>query len=572
MANTSPLQITQRSAPLSTIQTLSQQGLHPLLARLFATRGIREGVETELSLKHLPSPEQLLGAQEAAVLLADAIEAEARILIVADYDCDGATACAVGVRGLRMMGADVAYFVPNRFETGYGLTPAVVDLAMAFAPEVLVTVDNGIASVEGVAAAREAGLTTLITDHHLPGNTLPDADVIVNPNQPGCPFPSKNLAGVGVIFYVLMALRAELRERGYFVDKAEPPIADLLDLVALGTVADVVKLDRINRILVQQGVARMRAGKMQAGLRGLFAVAGREYPTASGFDLGFALGPRLNAAGRLADMGLGIECLITDDAAHGLEIAKQLDTLNRERRSIEADMQSEALTMLENLNIADAPGLALYVPEWHEGVIGIVAGRLKEKFHRPVIAFAQGKPGELKGSGRSIPGIHLRDVLDLVTKRAPDVIIRFGGHAMAAGLTIVAERFDEFCATFHAVLEETTDPALLTRTLETDGSLESGYTSLDTAKLLESQIWGQGFPAPLFVDEFQVEQQRLLKDKHLKLRLQRGTARFEAIYFNFTDGELLEVPPRVRCAYRLGVNTYNGVSSVQLMLEHLESV
>lgn len=559
-----------RQAPFNAIQRLTEAGIHPLLARLYAGRGLRDPQDAELTLKHLPPPSALRGAQQAGELLADAIEAGARILVVADYDCDGATACAVAIRGLKAMGAEVLYFVPNRFETGYGLTPAVVELAAAYAPDVLVTVDNGIASVDGVEAATAAGMATLITDHHLPGNELPAADVIVNPNQPGCTFPSRHLAGVGVIFYVLLALRSELRQRGHFdpdAGRPEPNLASLLDLVALGTVADVVKLDHINRILVNQGLARMRAGQMQSGLRALFAAASRDFTQAATFDLGFALAPRLNAAGRLADMGLGIECLITDDGVRALQIAQELDGLNRERRAIEADMQANALDQLASLADSDAVGIALFHPEWHQGVIGIVAGRIKERCHRPVIAFARGNPGELKGSGRSIPGVHLRDALDLITKQAPDLILKFGGHAMAAGLTIHEARLDEFTRLFDEVVRRMADSAILTRSLETDGSLETGYASLETARLLDGQVWGQGFQAPLFVDEFVVDQQRILKDKHLKLRLLRGSQRFDAVFFNHAD----TAPSRIRAAYRLGVNTYQGISNVQLLLEHLES-
>ena len=430
----------------------------------------------------------------------------------------------------------------------------------------LITVDNGIASVEGVAAAQAMGMTTVITDHHLPGDTLPAADVIVNPNQPGCTFPSKALAGVGVMFYTLLALRAELRQRGAFADGKGPNLATLLDLVALGTVADVVPLDRNNRILVSQGLARMRAGQMCPGIRALFSAAGREPARASTFDMGFGLGPRLNAAGRLADMHLGIECLITDDMAHALNIAQELDRLNRERRSIEADMQADALAALDRFDPGEQASICLFEPEWHQGVIGIVAGRIKERFHRPVIAFAAGDEGQLKGSGRSIPGLHLRDALDLVSKQAPDLILKFGGHAMAAGLTIGEADLARFSAIFEAVVTALINPADLTRRIETDGALESGYMTLDMARAIEQAIWGQGFPVPVFNDVFTVENQRLLKDRHLKLALRKGSARFEAIFFNHAD----PAPATVHAAYRLSVNEYNGVSRVQLMLEHLE--
>ncbi len=511
-------------------------------------------------------PLLLKGAGDAATLLADAIAAGRQLLIVADYDCDGATACAVGVRALRAFGAKVSYLVPNRFDYGYGLTPEVVRLAAAQKPDVIITVDNGIASVEGVAEAKRLGIATLVTDHHLPGDALPDAACIVNPNQPGCGFPSKSIAGVGVMFYVMLALRAELRKRGAFAVGSEPNLAALLDLVALGTVADVVKLDRNNRILVAQGLARIRQGKMQPGLRALFRVAGREAERASTFDLGFALGPRLNAAGRLADMALGIECLVTDDLGRALNIAQQLDQLNRERRSIESEMQDQALLLLEGIEAAERASLTLYDPAWHQGVIGILASRVKDKLHRPVIAFARGNDGELKGSGRSIRGLHLRDALDLVSKQESGLLLRFGGHAAAAGLTLREESLARFEALFEQTVRDLIDPADLTRMIETDGPLEAGRMSLESARLLEGEIWGQGFPAPVFSDDFDVDSQRILKDRHLKLTLRKGAARFDAIRFNFAEG----APDKVRAAYRLAVNEFNGTSNVQLVLEHLE--
>ena len=558
--------IVTRRTPHAAQQRLEYEGVHPLLARLYAARGIGRAEELDTSLAALLDPAQLKGAAEAATLLADAIAAKRRLLIVADYDCDGATACAVGVRALSAFGADVSYLVPNRFDYGYGLTPEVVRLAAERKPDIIITVDNGIASVEGVAEAKRLGIGTLITDHHLPGDELPAADCIVNPNQPGCGFPSKSIAGVGVMFYVMLALRAELRKRGAFSVSAEPNLAALLDLVALGTVADVVKLDRNNRILVAQGLARLRQGKMQPGLRALFRVAGRESDRASTFDLGFALGPRLNAAGRLSDMSLGIECLITDDLGRALNIAQQLDQLNRERRVIETDMQEQAQAFLATIDATERASLSLYDPAWHQGVIGILASRVKDKLHRPVIAFARGNEGELKGSGRSIAGLHLRDALDLVSKRAPGLLLRFGGHAAAAGLTLREADLGRFEALFEETVRGLVGPAELTRTIETDGALEAGWMSLESARMLEGEIWGQGFPAPLFSDEFAVEKQRILKDRHLKLTLRKGAARFEAIQFNFADS----VPADVRAAYRLAVNEFNGMASVQLVLEHIE--
>ncbi len=559
--------IVSRSVPTRAALTLEQAGVHPLLARLYAARGLRSHGELDTRLSALLPPDSLTNADAAARLLADAIADKRRILIVADYDCDGATACAVGLRALRQFGATVDYLVPNRFDTGYGLSPEVVRLAAARKPDLIVTVDNGIASVEGVAEARRLGIATLITDHHLPGPELPAAEVIVNPNQPGCTFPSKAMAGVGVMFYVMLALRAELRRRGAFDGQTEPNLGDLLDLVALGTVADVVPLDRNNRVLVAQGLARIREGRMQPGLRALLAIGSRDYAHAGTFDLGFVVGPRINAAGRLADMAIGIEALITDDLARALNIASQLDGINRERRVIEADMREAAGILLEGLDAENRASLTLFDPDWHQGVVGILAGRVKEQLHRPTFAFARGNDGLVKGSGRSIPGLHLRDALDLVAKHHPHLLKRFGGHAAAAGVTMDEHDLVEFEQAFEEVARSLISPADLTHTLETDGALEAGYRSLDTARLLRSEIWGQGLPAPLFADIFEVENQRLLKDKHLKLMLRLGGASFAAIRFNCTD----PAAARIRAVYKLDVNDWNGISTLQLLVEHFES-
>ncbi|MBS1228402.1 MAG: recJ [Proteobacteria bacterium] len=570
-------QLKARSVPPRIEWQLAQQGLHPLLARLYAARGIKTRSELDYELKSLLPPALLTHADDAAVLLADAIEAQARILIVADYDCDGATACAVGIRALRAMagesyansGAAIDYLVPNRFTYGYGLSPQIVDLAATMTPDLIVTVDNGIASIEGVARATELGIAVLITDHHLPAETLPAADCIVNPNQPGCDFPSKCIAGVGVMFYVMLALRAELRSRGWFGEGVkEPNLGALLDLVALGTVADVVALDRNNRILVNQGLKRMREGKLTPGIAAIFRAAGRDPAKATSVDLGFIVGPRLNAAGRLADMSLGIEGLITDDPTRALAIAQQLDALNRERKDIESGMQDQALILLETLETSDGAGVALFDPDWHQGVIGILASRIKEKLHRPVFAFARGENGEIKGSGRSIAGLHLKDALDLIAKRAPGLLLRFGGHAMAAGATLLESDFERFSELFAGIVDELLSPADRTRTLETDGRLEAAYVSIKTVQLLENEVWGQGFPAPIFEDEFVVENQRILKEKHLKLRLRKGEQRLEAIQFNFSESP----GATIRAAYRLTINDYNGVQTPQLMIEHLETV
>ena len=566
---------TLKTRPVSPRQQwqLEQQGVPALLSRIYAARGVQAKDELDYALKSLLPPAQLTHTTDAASLLADALEAQARILIVADYDCDGATACAVGIRALRAMagvpGCEIGYLVPNRFTQGYGLTPEIVDLAAAQHPDLLITVDSGIADVDGVARARELGMATLITDHHMPGDALPDADCIVNPNQPGCDFPSKSMAGVGVMFYVMLALRAELRTRGWFANNgiAEPQLATLLDLVALGTVADVVKLDRNNRILVSQGLKRIREGKSCPGLRALFRAAGRDPARAGSLDLGFMIGPRLNAAGRLADMSLGIEALISDDEARAFNIAQQLDALNRERKEIEAGMQAQALCHLDTIEPGENAAIALFDAEWHQGVIGILASRIKEKRHRPVFVFARSEGGELRGSGRSIPGLHLRDALDLMSKRDPGLLKRFGGHAMAAGATIDEAAFPRFAESFAQVARERLSPADLTHTLETDGSLDEGQFSILTARMLENEVWGQGFPPPLFADDFIVENQRILKEKHLKLRLRRGALRIDAIQFNCNTAP----GTTIRAAYRLAINEYNGVQSPQLMIEHFEN-
>jgi len=515
-------------------------------------------------------PARLTQVDVAAAALADAIKARRRILVIADYDCDGATACAVALRALRAMGAVVDFLVPNRFKTGYGLSPAVVELALAHPagrPDVLLTVDNGIASVDGVEAANAAGLDVIVTDHHLPGSTLPRALALVNPNQPGCAFPSKHLAGVGVIFYQMLALRAELRRRGVYAADGGPRLDALADLVALGTVADVVKLDANNRLLVTQGLQKMRGGQMQPGVRALFAVAGREPREANAFDLGFALGPRINAAGRLADMSVGIHCLTTDDEALALQLARELDAMNRERRSLETDMREQALAHVETLPHIGA-GVCVYHPDWHQGVVGLVASRLKETYWRPTLAFARADDGELRGSGRSIPDVHLRDVLDLVSKRAPDMILKFGGHAMAAGLTLRAAAYEPFTAVFDQAVQTLSGKQSFEPVIETDGSLERPYTTAEVALLLQQQVWGAGFPAPVFRDVFTVRRQHLLKDKHLKLRLERDRQSFDAIWFNRAES----LPERIEAAYRLERNVWNGTVSVQLMLEYAQQV
>jgi len=558
--------IVRRTVPTAA-QALAAAGMPDVLARIYAARGITAMAELDHGFAALPSPDRMKGIDAAAVRLVRAIRAKEKIVIVADYDADGATACAVGLRGLRAMGADIDFIVPNRFEFGYGLTPEIVALAAKMEPRLLVTVDNGIASVEGVAAAAARGLDVLVTDHHLPGDTLPAPAIIVNPNQPGCTFPSKHIAGVGVMFYVLLATRSLLRSQGAFAGKDEPNLAELTDLVALGTVADVVRLDQVNRIFVAQGLARIRAGRAQPGVAALFAVAGRDARRATAFDLGFVAGPRLNAAGRLADMSLGIRCLLATTGAEATALAGELDRLNRERRDVEASMQEEALADLRTVDdaaVADSFTVCLYREEWHQGVVGIVASRLKDKFHRPAIVFARGNAGELKGSGRSIEGFHLRDALDLVSKRDPALISRFGGHAFAAGLTIGKSGLPAFVAAFEQVARDWLTPSQLHRTHESDGTLEVGQLTLELAAQLREQVWGQGMPAPAFDDTFDVRETRIVGGKHSRIVLSRGKERFEAILFNYAD----PLPARIRATFRPEVNEWQGNASLQLAIEH----
>jgi single-stranded-DNA-specific exonuclease len=558
--------IVTRAVDRKAAARLVAAGLPPFMARIYAARGITDRTQLAPELSRLIPPERLLNVETMAALLADAIAARKRLLIVADYDADGATACAVGLRALRQFGAEVDYLVPNRFEYGYGLTPEIVQLAAAQKkPDVLITVDNGIASIDGVAEANRLGMKVLVTDHHLPGDALPEAWCIINPNQPGCAFPSKSLAGVGVMFYLMLALRTELRRRGAFGDRPEPNLAALLDLVALGTVADVVKLDDNNRLLVQQGLQRMRAGRAQPGIAALFSAAGRDLRRAGAYDLGFVAGPRLNAAGRLTDMSLGIECLVTDDPVRAIDIARQLDQLNRQRRDIEAGMQESALATLDDVE----PGytLSLFDAQWHQGVIGILASRLRERFHRPTFAFAAAGNGELKGSGRSIPALHLRDALDLVSKRHPQLILRFGGHAAAAGLSLRENAFGDFRDAFETTARELLTPADLEREWITDGELPPEEMTLDNAIALADAVWGQGFPEPRFHDRFEVAAQRVVGERHLKLRLRRGAQLIDAMLFGHAE----PLPDRILATYRLSANHYNGAVTLQLLLEHWQA-
>ncbi len=576
------VQFTERSYSKSKADVLEQSGVHSVLSRLFAARGIQNPDELVLELKHLIPPSQLTHCEEAAKYLANAIEAGKKLLIVADYDCDGATACAVGMKGLKALGApwniQIDYFVPNRFTLGYGLTPEVVELAAARSqrPDILITVDNGIASLAGVAKANELGMEVLVTDHHLPADQLPQAAWIVNPNQPNCQFPSKALAGVGVMFYLLIALRAELRNRGVFTAENQPRLENLLDLVALGTVADVASLDRNNRVLVASGIKRIKQGQMQAGIRALYLAAGKDPQRASTFDLGFTLGPRLNAAGRLADMSLGIQCLLAESNDEALRLAHELDRMNRERRNIEAGMQETALASLVDIQIGEQATLCLYEESWHQGVIGILASRLKEKFHRPTLIFAPGEEAGLpvlKGSGRSIQGFHLRDALDLVSKKHPDLILKFGGHAMAAGLTIHRDSLKSFQTCFEEIAQSLLTEEILQRQLVHDGSLNPDEIEPELGLLLANEVWGQGFPAPVFVGEFEVLNQTLIQDKHLRLQLKAiqsdGSGHpktLNGIWFSRN----IPLPNPARLAYRLVTDHYQGVARAQLHIEALD--
>ena len=560
------MDIVRRPVPAAAA-ALAAAGVPPVLARVYAARGVRHPEDLDTGLATLPSFESLKGAAAAAARLADAIAGGERIVIVADYDADGATACAVGVRGLAAMGANVDFVVPNRFEYGYGLTPEIAAQALERGPRVLVTVDNGIASHEGVGVAMRAGVDVLVTDHHLPGATLPPTPWIVDPNQPGCGFPSRHLAGVGVMFYVLLALRAELRRRGRFGAASGPPLADLLDLVALGTVADVVPLDRLNRALVAQGLARIRAGRAHPGVAALFTAAGRDTGRATSYDLGFVAGPRLNAAGRLADMSVGIRCLLADTAVAAAPLATLLDRYNRERREIEGDMQEAALAAVESVGgVGDACSLTLYGENWHQGVVGIVASRLKDRFHRPTVVFARGAGGELKGSGRSIAGLHLRDALDLVDKRAPGLIARFGGHAFAAGLSIAEAGLPRFRVLFEDVARESLTPAQLARVVETDGELDPGELDLDLARAARDAVWGQGFDPPLFDGVFDVVDQRIVGARHSRLVLEHAGAAGRAVRAAMLFGHAEALPPRIRAAYRPEVNAWNGGETLQLVI------
>ncbi len=547
---------------------LALSGFLPPIARALAARGIQVPSDLEQEWAGMLPPAMLEGTREAAERLALARERHQAVTIVADYDCDGATACAVGIRGLRMLGITANYFVPDRVLHGYGLTPNVVDIVAARNPKpnLIVTVDNGISSAAAVDRARELGIDVIITDHHLPGAELPRAQAIVNPNLTGSTFPSKNLAGVGVIYYVLLALRSLLRERGVFDAKTQPRLDALVDFVALGTVADVVKLDKNNRILVSQGIRRIRGGRTHAGLEALFAIAGRDIRTAGVRDFGFAVAPRINAAGRLGTMENGIECLLSDDPAAALDFAESLNSINTERRELESEMQQLAEAALANIDLDHHATFTIFNPSFNEGVVGLVAARLKERIHRPVIAFAPTENGELKGSGRSIPGIHLRDALDLTAKALPGGVLRFGGPAMAAGLSIKPEGFKDVQAAFEEVIRSRCDASVFERVVLTDGGLAPDEITEALCQEIDEQIWGQGFEAPLFANEVHVLSQTLLKGTHLKMMLELGGSRFDAIFFRRKE----PLASLTRIAYRPSVNEFRGRRTVQLVVEAAE--
>lgn len=559
--------------------------IHPVLKRIYAARDIKTADDLNYSLQMLLPFEDLSNIQEAVALLADAIKNNKRILIVADFDADGATSCVVGLQGLRQMGAtDVVYVVPNRFQFGYGLSPEIVEVAAKMQPDLLVTVDNGISSVEGVQLARDKGIDVLVTDHHLPGEQLPNANAIVNPNQVGDKFPSKMLAGVGVMFYILVALRAHFREQNWFHEQniEEPNLAELLDLVALGTVADVVPLDRNNRLLVSQGLARIRSGKCRPGIKALLLAANRTLERVTAQDMGFAVGPRLNAAGRLSDMSLGIECLLSDDEMQARNMAVRLDELNKERREIQDEMQEQALIDITELDLDEAEmplGICLFNEDWHQGVVGILASKIKDKLHRPVIAFAKDKDGFIKGSARSISCVHIRDVLDTIAGQHPGLIDKFGGHAMAAGMTIKELDFEAFKQAFDQELRRFVTAEDLNGSLYSDGELTPDEITFELANVIqEAGPWGQGFPEPQFDGEFELVESRIVGEKHLKLQLRAQSQSggqgkiIDAIAFNFTGKAWSTKPERVHTVYRLGINEFRGRRQLQLTIENIESV
>ncbi len=574
-----PVNITRR---VSLNDVSFPEGIHPVLQRIYAARNIKSESELDYSLQGLLPFDSLLGIEQAVNLLVNALQQNKKLLIVADFDADGATSCVVAMRGLKQMGFhNIQYLVPNRFEFGYGLSPEIVEVATDMKPDVIITVDNGISSMEGVALARSRNIEVLITDHHLAGSTLPAANAIVNPNQPGDSFASKNLAGVGVMFYILIALRSTLREQNWFAQNniAEPNLAELLDLVALGTVADVVPLDHNNRILVAQGLARIRSGKCCPGIRELLQTANRNLRNTTAQDLSFVVAPRLNAAGRLTDMSLGIECLLSDDQLSAKEMALRLDQLNKERREIQAEMQSQAMLDIADLDLNKQDtlpnGLCLFNKNWHQGVVGILAGKIKEKINRPVIVFARDKDGYIKGSARSISGVHIRDVLDTVASHHPGIISKFGGHAMAAGLTILESDLEQFKKVFDEITGMFLSGNELDGALISDGELSVNELSFDLAeKIISSGPWGQGFPEPLFDGEFEVITTRIVGERHLKLQLRHpgNNKAIDAIAFNITDEDWPESTGRVQTIYKLDINEFAGRRQLQLVVDYISPV
>ena len=574
------MQIVTRPFDLSGCDFADQ--LDPLLQRIYQSRGIDSQASLDRRLNCLPEPQSMTGLDAATQRLVTAAKKQQSVLIVGDFDADGATSSALMVLGLRAMGfQSVDFLVPNRFDYGYGLTPEIVDLAAEKSPDLIITVDNGISSVEGVARANKLAIEVIVTDHHLPGTQLPDAVAIVNPNQQGCDFPSKNLAGVGVAFYLLIALRTELRQQQWFDQQqiAEPNLSQWLDLVALGTVADVVPLDQVNRALVHQGLLRIRSGHSRPGIQALLRIAGKNPARLVATDLGFALGPRLNAAGRLDDISLGIQCLLCDDPQQALHTAQALDELNQDRKSIETGMQQQALAIVEQLGLDDKSmpvALCLFQPDWHQGVVGLLASRIKEKYHRPVVAFARGDNGDLKGSCRSIPGLHIRDTLDAVATQNPGLITKFGGHAMAAGLSLNEDKLSEFEQAFvQQVAQLVTEDDLQAR-LITDGCLEAQQLSMHTAEMLrDAGPWGQLFPEPCFQGDFRIVQQRIVGERHLKLVLaphDQPEIAIDAIWFNIDTARWPNPEAEtVHCVYRLDINEFRGLESLQLMVQHLQA-
>ncbi len=556
--------IEQRPFSKKIRQALELTGVHPILAKILVARGIQKKEELENTFNHLIPPDRMLNLDKAASLLADAILYRKKMTVIADYDCDGATACTVAVQGIRMLGGNIDYIVPNRFNNGYGLTPAISEQAFnKHQTEVLITVDNGITSIDGVTRANELGMQILITDHHLPGERIPEDCIIVNPNQKGCSFPSKHLAGVGVIFYILLGLRAEMRRRNQFSQATQPHLDTLLDLVALGTVSDIVPLDHNNRILVSQGLQRIRKGITRPGISALFRIARRNQQKASSDDLGFAIGPRLNAAGRLSDMTIGVECLLSQDMETAMKYAHDLETFNRNRQHLETSMKQKALQKTASIKPATHYTICIASDDWHQGVIGLLATRIREHYYRPTIVFTEDANGNLQGSGRSIPHLHIRDILAQIAEQFPDIILKFGGHAMAAGVTISRNTFYQFCEIFEQLSRKQLSPEQLEPVTETDGSLETRYLTEDFVAQLDSQVWGAGFPSPLFYDEFIVKSQRILKDTHLKLLLERDGRMYEAI--RFQNNTLL--PDTVKLAYRPAIHTFDNQTTIQLIIE-----